>query len=224
MKTTLIPALVFLSLAPIAQASDINPLVNEPVETTDLAEEEKITKEAEEAGIDVKNVDLPLPASPTPEEPKKQAPGQVGVDDRPWNTVVRVMGLYGYLTRDESLSPGGEAELTTNLLRWKSGFLRRMIGLGATYLRMRDIHFAGASVIYRMFEESSLAEPEARFRIGHEAKEGSLGLGLNVGMRYPFTLENGPHWAGYAEIGGLWVTRSEGKGAVWGAAGVAFHF
>ncbi len=155
----------------------------------------------------------------------------MGVEDAPvkpdedevWTYLVRVMGLGGYGSRLARAVYGGEAEVSLCLASSAKAYERRMLGLGIAYANLRDTQFFGVSFVFRFFQRS-ITEPEIRLRLGWDEKAGSPAIGVILGLRYPFSLTPGPHFAAYIETGGMTVASSKSAANVFGSLGLGYHF
>ena len=142
---------------------------------------------------------------------------------RGWIFVLRAMGLGAYESNSKSYGAGGEGEVSVSLLPFAQGYLRRMFSGGVVYQLLPKETVIGGSLIYRLYMETS-AEPELRLRVGQGLTSGSLVIGGNFGVRYPFSLDSGAHFSGYLELGGLGSLKAKAPVHVFGSAGVGFHF
>jgi hypothetical protein len=145
------------------------------------------------------------------------------IEEDLWSFVLRGVGIGGYRsTTSNSLTFGGDLEASRCITVDERGYGRRMFAAGLATVIGKDLTFIGLSAVYRIFRHT-LPEPEARLRVGTETVTGSFTLGLNLGFRYPFAPETKNYVAAYLEGGSLLMISSSGS-AVWGAAGIGYHF
>jgi len=147
------------------------------------------------------------------------------LDDQGWAFSVRAMGLGGWRTLAKTTTFGGEAEASVSPFLNDRGYARRRFAVGAFYATGRELSLVGGSLIYRVFSEGSLVEPELRLRVGKETVKDYLGLGFAAGMRHPLTLSPSPQIAFSWEAGFLFsITRGKRDILASASAGIGFYF
>ncbi len=151
-----------------------------------------------------------------------------------WTFLLRGMGLAGKQTFTTGATYGGEGEFTICPLWNEKGYYHRILGVGVAYQVQRQglasSRLIAGSLVYRIFTHAR-AEPEVRLRLGKQTPSEFLVFGANLGVRYPFSLYEGIHFAGYLEAGSLIpVSRPEALAgaqtsiAFWVSAGIGLHF
>jgi hypothetical protein len=142
-----------------------------------------------------------------------------------WTYVLRAMVAGGMALSGGTIGMGGEGELTFTPFLNSEGYDRRKLSVGGFFQLAGETTAFGASAVYRIFSPKRF-EPEFRLRAGMISAEGesAFGAGACVGVRYPFTMSGGRHFAAYAEGQSFIGFSASTSVLVSLALGLGYHF
>lgn len=162
-----------------------------------------------------------------------EGPASLRDSGRSWCFTARALGLGAYTLDqagegsaagedDGEFSPGAEGEVSTCIPFSSSGYLHRMLGLGAAYVWLPDDRYVLGSLIYRFYSDT-LTEPELRLRAGLNT-DSALVAGGSVTIRRALSRPDTFFFSLYLDAGALLEVAEENSSVFSIGLGIGAHF